>query len=848
MFKVILALFISVSIFHAQTFDVKGKIVNEKTGAPLAYANIFIRKLKIGTISNLKGEFEFNNLRRGEYRLTVSYLGFKKKTIRFELKKNLTLLIQLRPSLIQLSETIVKGKRAKFRETPVAFSNVNAKEISSDLGARYVTHVLESVPGVYVSNEGGGFGDNRILIRGFGQTDISVMINGIPINNPENGEIYWTNWADLSDVVDYIQVQRGLSATPYSTSSIGGVVNIVTSNGFENGNKLNLKLETASDNFRKTSLSFIEPLFNNKLRVKGLLSYADWNGYAAQTWAKMFTYYFSISGKFGNNFLEVQLLGSPQKHGQRLTPQTISTWQKYGLRYNADWGYLRGKPLNLRDNVFNKPSITINHIWRASNRVTLTNVLYLSHGKGGGHVPPWSGFPKNNSGQINFDAVWEVNSHNIDSTFSPTLHRAIKALRFTYHIHNWLAFRSDLKYSLGNVNFNFGVDGSLYKAENYSTLGNLLGGDYYIGSGNVNDNPKRMLMQGDKVDYDADSFARTFGGFAQAEFNSKKINAYLNFSLSGTSYDRIDYFNYKITDPRRETGWKNFTAYAIKAGVNFNFNKTSNFFFNIGRFSKAPLSMNVYNYFNQLYKNVKNERVFSVELGYGLKNNFAQLKLNLFYTYWKDKAMTFVWQAPNDYSFYYMNIYGAKARSQGLELEGNFKFTKIIRLETAFSYDSNIWLNDINASVRPEGKPQTEIQFVSKVKNQYVGNYPQINASVSLFANKKITKFVTLVLNPVFFFHGKYFAQFDPVDRYYSKERIQSWRAPDFHRFDFHSTLEISTNWFSLKKIDVIFSVFNLFNNHNIIRAYDGANHDATTAKVWFNRPRWYDLSLTLGF
>jgi len=848
MFRIIVLFLFIANSFMAQTYSISGKVINGENGKPLMFANIFIKELKKGTVANKKGRFEFKNVSKGIYHLSVSYLGFQKKIKLLNLNKNLFVIVKLQPILIELNETIVKGKKAKLRKTPIAFSDVRAGKIETNLGSRYITNILESVPGVYVSNEGSGFGDNRLTIRGFNQTDISVMINGIPINNPENGEVYWTNWADLSDVVDYIQVQRGLSAIPYSTSSIGGAINIVTSNGFSKGNKLKIKMELASDNFKKTAITFSEPLFNNSLRIKGLLSYADWNGFAYQTWAKMFTYYFSLSGMFGKNFIEIQFLGSPQKHGQRLTPQTISTWQKYGLRYNADWGYLHGKPLNLRDNQFNKPSLTIHHIWQASSNFLLTNVLYLSHGKGGGHVPPWSGFPTTSQGQIDFDKVWEINSHNIDSTFSKQLHRSVKAIRFTYHIHNWLAFRSDFKYSLNNLSFTFGVDGYFYKAENYSTLGNLLGGDYYIGSGNVNDNPNRLLKTGDKVDYDADSYANSLGGFSQVEFNTDILNAYLNVSVARTSYDRIDYFNYLNSDPRRETGWKNFTTYTFKTGVNFNIDSKENLFLNFGKFSRAPLSMNVYNYFNQLYKDVKNEDVISLELGYGLRSNIASLKINLYYTFWKNKAMTFTWKAPNDFSFYYMNIYGARALNKGVEFTGKFNLLRNFSLDAMFSYNYNIWLDDIQAVLRPEGRPRTEIKFYSKVKNQFIGNYPQINASLSFTAKKYLGSNFLFTLNPVYFFHGKFFAQFDPVERYYSNERIQSWRAPDFYRVDLHTSLEIFTNWVAFNNVTVNFSIFNLFNNHNIIRAYDGPTHEATSAKVWFNRERWYDFGLIFKF
>ena len=55
-------------------------------------------------------------------------------------------------------------------------------------------------PGVYTTKEGGGVGDSRVYIRGFAQENITVMINGVPVNDMENGRVYWSNWNGLGDV------------------------------------------------------------------------------------------------------------------------------------------------------------------------------------------------------------------------------------------------------------------------------------------------------------------------------------------------------------------------------------------------------------------------------------------------------------------------------------------------------------------------------------------------------------------------------------------------------------------------------------------------------------------------
>ena len=80
------------------------------------------------------------------------------------------------------------------RKTPVAFSTIPLKKINEELASQDIPLVLNSTPGVYATQQGGGDGDARITIRGFNQRNVAVMIDGIPVNDMENGWVYWSNW------------------------------------------------------------------------------------------------------------------------------------------------------------------------------------------------------------------------------------------------------------------------------------------------------------------------------------------------------------------------------------------------------------------------------------------------------------------------------------------------------------------------------------------------------------------------------------------------------------------------------------------------------------------------------
>ncbi|MES2396484.1 MAG: TonB-dependent receptor plug domain-containing protein, partial [Bacteroidota bacterium] len=117
---------------------------------------------------------------------------------------------------------------AKIRETPVAFSNIGAKQIQEELASRDLPMLLNSTPGAYATEQGGGSGDARVTIRGFDQRNVAVLVDGVPVNDMENGQVYWSNWDGLGDVTRNVQVQRGLGASKLALASIGGTMNIIT--------------------------------------------------------------------------------------------------------------------------------------------------------------------------------------------------------------------------------------------------------------------------------------------------------------------------------------------------------------------------------------------------------------------------------------------------------------------------------------------------------------------------------------------------------------------------------------------------------------------------------------------
>jgi len=210
--------------------NITGKLIDAETDEPLIGASVLIEGTSTGTVSDFDGNFVLNNVAAGTYTLIVSYIGYD------DVKMDATVTngdvnvgsIACGSDAIGLSEVKVVASYAENRKTPVAVSNISSEEIELKVGNQEFPEILKSTPSVYATKSGGGFGDARINIRGFDQTNIAVMINGIPVNDMENGRVFWSNWAGLADVTKMTQIQRGLGASKLAINSVGGTINIIT--------------------------------------------------------------------------------------------------------------------------------------------------------------------------------------------------------------------------------------------------------------------------------------------------------------------------------------------------------------------------------------------------------------------------------------------------------------------------------------------------------------------------------------------------------------------------------------------------------------------------------------------
>jgi len=209
LYLIILILFTGTSLFSQ---SVSGRLVDSADGLPLMYANVVVDGISTGATTDSNGAFTIDNVPSGNQNLVVTYVGYESLSIPVNVGSGDTDLgaVRVGASAIGLNEVQVVANVAIDRKTPVAVSTLKSDVIEAKLGNNEFPEILNKTPSIYSTKGGGGFGDARINVRGFNQRNVAVLINGIPVNDMENGWVYWSNWAGLSDVTRSMQVQRGL--------------------------------------------------------------------------------------------------------------------------------------------------------------------------------------------------------------------------------------------------------------------------------------------------------------------------------------------------------------------------------------------------------------------------------------------------------------------------------------------------------------------------------------------------------------------------------------------------------------------------------------------------------------
>lgn len=124
----------------------------------------------------------------------------------------------------QFSEFTIQASRFSNYYSANSFSNIDQTALQNQHGQE-ASYVLRNLPSVTnTSDAGNALGYSYFRIRGIDQTRINVTLNGVPMNEPEDQGVYFSNYPDLLESVSQLQVQRGVGVSTNGTASYGGSI------------------------------------------------------------------------------------------------------------------------------------------------------------------------------------------------------------------------------------------------------------------------------------------------------------------------------------------------------------------------------------------------------------------------------------------------------------------------------------------------------------------------------------------------------------------------------------------------------------------------------------------------
>jgi len=834
---------------------VTGTIIDSEMGKGLPGATIIVKGTNIGVNTDFDGKFEIISDNSGT--LIVSFVGYASQEIEFD--KSMDIIVSLK--VLGLSGVTVFGTAdfAIDRDQAVTQSTLTAADIQERIGNLELPEMLNSTPGVYATKGGGAFGDSRINLRGFDSQNIAVLINGIPVNDMENGRVYWSNWAGLSDVVSAMQVQRGLGASKLAISSVGGTINILTkSTDLNEGGKISTMV--GNDGFTKSVMAYNTGELDGGHALSVLFSRTAGDGYVDGTMFEGYNYFLGYGWKDSANKHNLQLIitGAPQTHNQRTSSffnmAKVEDYQKYGIRYNYNHGYLNGQEFNQRKNFYHKPLASLNWEYKINESTNLSASAYYSIGRGGGtgdigrldgKYASDSRFRNPANGQVNWDKIYASNSgqqtnfygfsyNNVadpatglfivndqDETVNGVKRNGI-VRRASINSHNFLGSIINIQKEFNdNLTVNFGFDLRSYKGIHYRRLDHLIGADGYRDFDNKNYaggsavrtktyssmlgkqwNVFKSTDDEEKIDYHNDGKVRWMGTFAQLQYKINDFSAFFQGAISSQGFQRVEYFNQVGT---ATTDWKSITGGNVKAGVNYNIDIKNNIYVNGGYYSKQPNFDAVYiDYGNNLNPDLKNETITGYELGYGHVSNKLRMNINVYKTTWEDRFLSDGVSVGGNRGT--ANYYGIKQIHSGIEFDGEIQLSPFVSVQGMLSVGNYVYGSDVVADVFDSSRTKigTSKLFLDGVK---VGDAAQTTSRL----NFKVSPTDLFGFNISMFSASQLYANFNPED--FDTDGDMAMMIPSYELFDFGSSYKLSI---AKETIYVRLNVNNIFDNHYI--------------------------------
>ena len=879
---------------------IKGQVVSRHDRKAVSHVKVTIEAINQSVTSDENGNFTFDTLESGDYRLSFTAAEFEPLEVMVHIDKNVRDLQTV---------ILVPSFQGEILDDSI-FAEFDSDSSASDSQA--LPSSLSASKDLYNNIASYRFSEMRFNVRGYDSMYQDVYLNGIRFNDAMTGYGPWSLWSGLNDATRNQENSAGLTPTDFGVGGIGGVTNV------------NARASQMRKGFRASVSNA-----NQMYRWRGMISYASgaldngWsygfsvstrqggNGYVDGVYYNSYGYFASVEKLFGTRHrLALSILGTPQQRGA----QQASTQEAYDLfgsnYYNPNVGYQDGKLRNTRVRRTHEPIAMLNYFFDITDKTRLSIATSMRFGFNGYSALTWKDgadprpdyyryLPSNYLSQITpaipgiFDATTDAQNENyiyaainaaqnwngyidFDRMFNlnrredPTTAEYAKGYRSNYMIeerhtdqldHNFVATLSH-EFN-ANHRLVAGLKVRVNRTEYYSTVKDLLGGDYWLDIDKFAERDKgsdiiayqndvdyynahghaRVVKEGDKYNYDYYAHLRQGQVWAQYGLTLGGFNMTLGAEGGYSSMWRQGLWRKGLfpngNDSYGDSEHLNFITYKAKAALSYRFSGAHYLTFNAAAIADAPKFAAAFvspRTRNQSNPGLTTEKIYSAELTYNLNLPYIKARVSGYFTKMNDLSKVISYYDDTQSSFTNFAMSGIDKRYYGVEFAINVPIWAGIAFQSAVNWGDYRYTSNPNFVQIIDNSAKIELVDRVNWKNFFVESTPQVAVNVGLDYRGSNNWFASVNFN----FYDKLYLSMNPAYRtnnavksyvkvlsndnatddakVWALTNIDNMRRQEDLGHAYTLSASVGKNWYIQRKYMIGFSaeVKNILNNQDI--------------------------------
>ncbi|MCR5130521.1 MAG: TonB-dependent receptor [Prevotella sp.] len=722
--------------------------------------------------------------------------------------------VTLDESAFTFSESQLSGDDNSFQEVTVLGMNSNA----------------------YANEVGYTWSPARFKYRAYNSKYNDIYINGNPANNVERGEFRYSTVGGLNNQTRGVEASLPFEDNVFSVSALGGSNNYnFRPSALPVGHRLSVA--GANRNYIFRGMYSYNSGFNAKgwAWSMGLTYRYAGEGYVEGTFYNALSYFLGVE-KMINPQHSVSLVtwGNPTERGAQAASTDEMYWLANDRFYNPTWGYQNGKKRNSRIVRDWSPSALLTWDWNKDNSTKITTTLMgrytmysstrLSYSNATNPSPDYySNMPSYNynvwdptdtdnrtdaclSGwQASYDylsASKDNRQINWDGLYYSNRLASAQGADAMYYLQAYhddqltVNLASSLKKQLSKTQtFTAGINISANKGIHYQTMEDLLGASsfhnvntYVVGTYLATDdqaqydvnNPNQEVKEGDRFAYDYDIYAHKANLWATYAENFGPLHYSVSARLGGTSMQRDGKMRngLAVNNSYGKSKTARFLDGGVKFGSSLNLGHGHTVSLGLGYEKKAPVAQSAFaapQINNDFVQNLKNEDVYSAEVGYQLQTSWVHANINAYYSRLNNVAEYRMYYDDSQNSFSYVSVNGINKEYYGIEAGLNFKLSSAFNIHLLGTISDALYVNDANVHYikSQDGKAYTDVVLSDGMRE---GGTPLTAGSIDLSYHSG-GWFIDLIGN----YYDRIYLYFAPVTRYASENTLRDEMGVDYY-------------------------------------------------------------------